>query len=128
MLVVEYDKVELDYCHKCKGVWFDAGELELLLETGKQSTFIATMLQAEEACCAEVKRKCPLCAQKMKKSNIGQEPQVLVDVCPRGDGIWFDGGEVGHLLQQTGAKPSEPGAQKIVGFIEEVFKAEKKGS
>ena len=34
MFVVEYKQIELDYCHTCKGVWFDAGELELLLETG----------------------------------------------------------------------------------------------
>ncbi len=26
-------RVELDYCHICKGAWFDAGEMELLLET-----------------------------------------------------------------------------------------------
>jgi len=128
MLVVEYTKIELDYCGKCKGVWFDAGELELLLETGKQDTFIGNMLKADEACCSESKRKCPICAQKMKKSAIGQESKVLVDVCPRGEGIWFDGGEVGQLLKQMGKQPAEPGAQKVVGFIGEVFKAESKGS
>jgi len=30
MLDIEYNNIELDYCEKCKGVWFDAGELELL--------------------------------------------------------------------------------------------------
>jgi len=32
MFVIEYKRVELDYCHICKGAWFDAGEMELLLE------------------------------------------------------------------------------------------------
>ena len=32
MIVIEYHDVELDYCTSCKGVWFDSGELELLLE------------------------------------------------------------------------------------------------
>jgi Zn-finger nucleic acid-binding protein len=27
---VQHDKVEIDSCPKCKGVWLDAGELELL--------------------------------------------------------------------------------------------------
>ena len=67
MLVIEYNKIELDYCGKCKGVWFDAGELELLLESSKHDVFIKQMLAADEACCAETKRKCPICAQKMKK-------------------------------------------------------------
>ena len=32
MIVVEHEKIELDYCVKCSGVWFDAEEMELLLE------------------------------------------------------------------------------------------------
>ena len=35
MIVVEHKKIELDYCVKCSGVWFDSGELELLLDTIK---------------------------------------------------------------------------------------------
>ena len=35
MIVVEHDKVEVDHCTNCQGVWFDAGELELFLETKK---------------------------------------------------------------------------------------------
>jgi len=30
--IVEYERIELDYCTNCSGVWFDAGELELLAE------------------------------------------------------------------------------------------------
>jgi len=33
MIVVEHSKIELDYCTGCRGVWFDSGELELLLES-----------------------------------------------------------------------------------------------
>lgn len=32
---VERDKVEIDVCPKCKGVWLDAGELELLVGRAK---------------------------------------------------------------------------------------------
>ena len=127
MLDIEYNKIELDYCEKCKGVWFDAGELELLLELEKPDVFIKEMLEKGEVRCVEDKRKCPLCARKMKKSPLGQEPEVLVDVCPRAEGIWLDGGAVGQLLKQMGKQPkAESGAQKVVAFIEEVFKAESK--
>ena len=30
MIVVEQDKIELDHCPNCAGVWFDGGELEVL--------------------------------------------------------------------------------------------------
>ena len=35
MIVVEHEKIELDYCLRCSGVWFDSGELELLWQFSK---------------------------------------------------------------------------------------------
>ena len=32
MIDVEYHQIELDYCIKCHGVWFDAEELGLLFD------------------------------------------------------------------------------------------------
>jgi len=32
MIDVEYNRIELDYCTACRGVWFDTEELELLIE------------------------------------------------------------------------------------------------
>ncbi|MCK7521491.1 MAG: zf-TFIIB domain-containing protein [Ignavibacteriales bacterium] len=31
--MLELEQIEVDYCTSCEGVWLDAGELELLLET-----------------------------------------------------------------------------------------------
>ena len=33
MIVIERQGIELDYCPACRGLWFDADELELLAET-----------------------------------------------------------------------------------------------
>ncbi len=125
MIVVEYDQIELDYCAKCHGVWFDTGELELLLGSlglDSASPFLNGILETEEAKTDEKKRRCPLCRQKMKKVNL--ETKVLVDLCPQGEGIWFDGGEVGALISQlahkTPVKPDAP--QNVISFLGEVFK------
>ncbi len=125
MIVVEHERIELDYCVKCHGVWFDAGELELLLGTlGLDSAveFLGDILEAGEAETTEKKRRCPLCRQKMKKVNL--ETEVLVDVCPQGEGVWFDGGEVGALISRLAKKiPARPDAsQNVVHFLGEVFK------
>ena len=127
MIVVEYNKIELDYCTNCQGVWFDSGELELLLESmnlESQNVFLSNILSPEEAESSEKKRKCPICGQKMKKTGIGQEPGILIDVCQRGDGLWFDGGELGQLTRQLARKPSGKtrSQQEVITFLGEVFK------
>lgn len=128
MIVVEHEKIELDYCVNCSGVWFDAGELELLLETMQlEGTTLSldNILTSPEAKSAEKKRKCPICGQKMKKATVGHEPEVLIDACPRGDGLWFDRGEVGQLITQLPDKSSEKADSqgRVITFLGEVFRA-----
>jgi len=125
MIVVEHNRIELDYCGKCHGVWFDTGELELLLGSlglDSASPFLNSLLEDEEAETTEKKQRCPLCRRKMKKRSL--ETKVLVDVCPQGEGIWFDGGEVGELIRQLAQKmPVKPGVpQNVISFLGEVFK------
>ena len=126
MFVIEYKRVELDYCHSCKGAWFDAGELELLLETAglKDGTqAIHDVLKLPEAHTTEKKRRCPICGRNMKKVIIGGEHGVMIDACVHHDGLWFDGGEVAELIkiisaQSNGKKETEA---EIMGFLKDVF-------
>jgi Zn-finger nucleic acid-binding protein len=128
MIVVEHENIELDYCTDCSGVWFDAGELELLLESMElegASLSLDSILTSPEAKSSEKKRKCPICRQKMKKATVGHEPEVLIDACQRGDGLWFDKGEVGQLITQLADKPSKKADSqgRIITFLGEVFRA-----
>jgi len=127
MLVVEYNKIELDYCTQCQGVWFDSGELELLLESlslESPNQFLGNILNSKEAESSERKRKCPICGRKMKKTTLGQHPGILIDACRQGEGLWFDGGELGQLIKQIAREPSgKPDSQnQITAFLGEVFK------
>jgi len=127
MIVVEYNKIELDYCTQCQGVWFDSGELELLLESlslESPNQFLGNILNSKEAESSERKRKCPICGRKMKKTTIGEHPGILIDACRRGEGLWFDGGELGRLIKQIAREPSgKPDSQnQITAFLGEVFK------
>src|SRR4030042_4876642 len=93
MIVVEHNKIELDYCTNCQGVWFDSGELELLLSSvglDDRSIVLANIRNSPEVETPEKKRKCPICSKKMKKTIVGQQPQIVIDTCRRGDGLWFD--------------------------------------
>ncbi len=88
--VVEYLDIELDLCPECRGVWFDSGELELLLGLNQA-------LDAVTAETSEESRPCPVCPRKMDKVNIGPGRRVLIDTCPGGCGLWFDGNELSDL-------------------------------
>lgn len=126
MLVVEYKDIELDHCPECKGVWFDTGELDLLLEASglEAPAFLDDILAAAEASSGEKKRRCPICYRKMKKVFVDESDKVLVDVCRTEHGIWFDGGEVNQLMTiLQGESPPKTGTgQDVVNFLAEVFK------
>jgi Zn-finger nucleic acid-binding protein len=125
VVVVEYQRIELDYCTKCYGVWFDAGELALLTERlalkGEALTMNEIMALPEKKA-AEKARRCPICRKKMKKVTIGSAPEVMIDVCTRGHGVWFDGGEVGQVLGQLKDKHATADKQgRVIDFLGEVF-------
>lgn len=127
-IVVEQEKIELDYCTNCSGVWFDSGELELMLELiglEGSSLPIADMLSSLEAKTTEKKRRCPMCNQKMRKVTMGREPAVLIDGCPEGHGLWFDGGEVNELIVQYVKKSSAglDSQERILTFLGDTLKA-----
>jgi hypothetical protein len=127
MIVVEHENIELGYCPACRGVWFDAGELELLLAaSGLESSapFLDGILHTAEASSTEKKRRCPICRRKMKKAFIDEDGKILIDVCHGGHGIWFDGGEVEHLLKSlAGKSPDKALSRDVMSFLGEVFKS-----
>ena len=79
MIVVEHEKIELDYCLRCSGVWFDSGELELLVAVLKAegaNLSYTELLTPHRAKVTEAKRKCPICRRKMGKVWIRKEPKT----------------------------------------------------
>jgi uncharacterized protein len=125
MIVVEHKKIELDYCLSCSGVWFDSGELELLMGTagfpGGQS--LSNLLYSEKAEVTEAKRKCPVCGRKMDKIWLGKAPRVLIDSCPSGDGLWFDGGELQQVIKQAIPRGN---TRDIISFLGDAFPSDPK--
>jgi Zn-finger nucleic acid-binding protein len=126
MIVVEYHNIELDYCDNCRGVWFDSGELELLLKSQglkEPKAFFDGIMNSPKAASSEKERNCPICGRKMKKTAIGGQPEILIDVCRNNHGLWFDGGEVAQLIRSlTGEHPrGQDSKGHVINFLEEVF-------
>jgi hypothetical protein len=127
MIIVENNRIELDYCPQCGGVWFDTSELELFIKACDlpEADFSPeTLLRLPEVKETPHIRKCPLCHRKMRDVAIG-EPAMIIDVCRRGQGIWFDGGEIQQLLTQLAAKSplKEDASRRVLEFLGDTFKA-----
>jgi uncharacterized protein len=128
MIVVEYKRIELDYCPNCFGVWFDSNELDLLLESTQ-----SLEKSAQEVCqplqdkASEAKRKCPICHQSMIQNHIGEKLPVLIDFCPTCDGLFFDGGELNQFLKQLAneTEGEQSVNNRITEFLGDLFKSSK---
>jgi Zn-finger nucleic acid-binding protein len=101
MITLELAEVEIDYCSGCKGVWLDAGELEMLLgDDGKAKMLISSF--SKDTSSSEKPKQCPICDKKMEKIIVGQEkPTLLIDRCSKGDGLWFDNGELNNIIARA---------------------------
>ncbi len=117
LIVVERHKIELDYCISCKGFWFDRGELNLLSETlGLDLIKELQTTQVNES--SEKLRDCPLCDNKMDKIKLGQNTNVVIDKCPQGQGMWFDGGELSRIANQN-KEIINSGNKEMINFLGE---------
>jgi Zn-finger nucleic acid-binding protein len=98
MIVLEVEKVEIDHCTACGGVWLDGGELELLLEAASnKDELMRTLAELTEG--RAKKKRCPICARKLHQVKYGPERDLVLDRCTRGHGIWFDRDELCRALQ-----------------------------
>ena len=117
MITLELSEVEIDYCTECNGVWLDSGELELLFgDAQKAKDLISSFRTATSA--DEKSRKCPICDKKMEEIVAGAgEPALLVDRCVKGDGLWFDRGELNEIIERAKLDADN----KIKHLLAEIF-------
>lgn len=116
MIVFELDQVETDYCTECRGIWLDAGELEILLEDAEAAQqLLSSFISARSV---EHPRPCPICQKSMQKITVGQDPKtILIDRCIKSHGLWFDRGELMEVLRQGTFDP----AGKVAALLKEIY-------
>ncbi len=93
LVILELNKIEIDHCLECGGIWLDAGELELLIGSPIEIRFEP----AEKS--GKRRNRCSRCGQKMDRVRQGGLNGVVLDRCKKGHGLWFDAGELEAVLQ-----------------------------
>lgn len=113
----------LERCGECFGLFFDAGELETVLDDSVKPAHEINLERLnqilEEESVADhgsdvVYLSCPVCAKLMHRKSYGARSGVIVDTCKE-HGAWLDGGELRQLMkwleaggkQHTGARLAE---------------------
>jgi len=98
-------KFYIERCDQCMGLFFDPGELEVLLKASVKNVFhinrqkldqINATMARQDQCVSYV--KCPECHKVMNRVNFGSRSGVILDRCTE-HGVWLDGGELRHLFE-----------------------------
>ena len=124
MLIIERNQIELDHCLVCHGIWFDGEELELLFSSLDLEQLAGRLKEITSLPTRSIPEKplpCPRCQRKMEKIVVGSgNHEVLLDRCRRGDGLWFDGGELHAVVAHVEAA-GRGAVGEALAFVEEVF-------
>ena len=107
--------IEIDRCPACQGVWLDKGELELLrialkakrpAGTDQSLNDRAMEILTEAELFGKRAFSCPKCPGKLwhlKRSG------MIVEMCSKCAGMWFDAGELTLLIEVYKKIPADAG-------------------
>lgn len=76
----------VEYCLKCKGVWFDRDELEDVMPEAIRELEVPGHAQKDPECL------CPKCSKALYAFDYPQTC-VTIDMCKKCGGLWLDRGE-----------------------------------
>lgn len=113
LLILEQEEAELRFCPGCNGAWVDRREFSLLLTPDFTRHIHALSLFSIKKI-TEPKRHCPVCNKLMKKVvyTPSAGTSVILDICMKNHGIWFDA----HELEIVQAAPGNTG-QRLTHFF-----------
>jgi len=98
---LDVDGTVIDRCERCRGIWFDAGEMEALREKD-----IAEAIDTGSAIQGKVfnsidQYRCPRCGGIMTRVVDEQQTHIGYETCTDCSGSYFDAGEFRDLSQLT---------------------------
>lgn len=118
---VTHKGIEIDFCDKCKGVWFDLKEIDKLSDSVKEFNIVEPRLENLRLIkdFNEPVRKCPRCTFEMDKVTMNSKPPMF-DYCPNDCGYWFDNDEVKEYVKNNMTAVEKPNVQAMVEILKKV--------
>jgi Zn-finger nucleic acid-binding protein len=97
---VLFHNVEVDYCPKCFGIWFDKDELRLAKDNkDKNLNWVDVNLWRDKLKfeISPIQKKCPVCRISFVEVAYDRS-KTKVDFCKKCEGIWLDRGEFKQII------------------------------
>lgn len=98
---IEHGETEIDRCSICGGIWFDAGEVEVMLN--KEAAMAIDTGDAGQGKQLNLidEYDCPRCGGDMERKVDPQQTHIWYETCSACEGSFFDAGEFLDLSQLT---------------------------
>lgn len=90
----------VDYCPRCKGIWFDGGELKQAMPEADQK-----LQTPKEA--VRLQALCPACRKPLYAFHYPRT-QVTIEACKKCGGVWLDAGEFAVIRKARLQRKEEP--------------------
>ena len=87
--------IEVDYCPQTLGIWFDAGELNVMTNLQQDVPELNSSMQTAQ----ETKYKSPTGPGNLWEMKYHPDHDVLIDFCKDTGGVWLDKGELEKLVK-----------------------------
>ena len=96
---IEYEGTEVDRCTICNGIWFDAGEMELM-----QNKKAAAIIDTGDSKVGKQSNtidhyRCPRCSGAMERMVDSKQRHIWYETCSSCNGSFFDAGEFRDLSE-----------------------------
>ena len=121
------DSFVIEECQSCKGIWFEKGELRKTKDERNPNLNwldFDVFHPSTDQEISETKLKCPQDQSQLFAVNYGNT-QVEIDVCPKCEGIWLDGGELNKIINalenETETKPAQEYIRSTIQEAKEIF-------
>jgi Zn-finger nucleic acid-binding protein len=101
MEVVTVAGQEVDRCLQCRGLWFDAGELEALADSGAAGKLDTGTAREGRLYNTIDDYRCPRCGGDMARRTDPKQTHIWYETCGACDGSFFDAGEFRDLAEHT---------------------------
>ncbi len=103
--IMDLAGVELDYCYKCNGIWFDKGEMNVFQNAISDPNICSQMTKTFKELSIpnqHINRtsylNCPVCSQPMLHKKFAEVSNIILDKCPA-HGTWTEQEDLFKILK-----------------------------
>ncbi|MDA3962762.1 MAG: zf-TFIIB domain-containing protein [Planctomycetota bacterium] len=91
-VIVRTERVAVDLCLSCRSLWLDAGELRAFTHA------VGAEVPGAKFRTKPSSYQCPVCDATLETCQYKVPHAVMIDICPKGCGMYFEHGEFTRVL------------------------------